>query len=116
MPFACSAPAAKRLLYTGELIDAAEAQRIGLVDEVLSADAVEARVAELCATLASRSLLTQAGTKEMVSAVLAHGSVPAELAESWAREVAAAPDPQEGVNAFVERRAPNFTWTERTQG
>ena len=108
-------PAAKRLLYTGDLIDAAEAHRIGLVDELLPADAVEGRVVALCATLAERSLLTQAGTKEMVAAVLSHGSVPAELAESWAREVAAAPDPQEGVNAFVERRAPHFTWTERTQ-
>lgn len=108
-------PAAKRLLYTGDLIDATEAHRIGLVDELLPADAVEARVAELCATLSERSLLTQAGTKQMVAAVLAHGSVPAELADSWAREVAAAPDPQEGVNAFVERRAPRFTWTERTQ-
>jgi enoyl-CoA hydratase/carnithine racemase len=109
-------PAAKRLLYTGDLIDGEEALRIGLVDELLPADAVEARVDELCTTLAARSLLTQAGTKEMVAAVLAHGTVPAELAESWAREVAAAPDPPEGVNAFVERRAPNFTWTERTQG
>ncbi len=107
-------PAAKRLLYTGDLVDAAEALRIGLVDELLPVDAVEARLAQLCATLAERSLLTQAGTKEMVAAVLAHGSVPADLAASWAREVAAAPDPQEGVAAFVERRAPNFTWTGRT--
>ena len=107
-------PAAKRLLYTGDLIDAAEAHRIGLVDELVAPDAVEARVAELCATLAQRSLLTQAGTKEMVAAVLAHGSVPADLAASWAREGAAAPDPQEGVAAFVERRPPQFTWTERT--
>lgn len=106
-------PAAKRLLYTGDLIDATEAHRIGLVDELLPADRVEARLDELCATLASRSLLTQAGTKEMVAAVLAHGSVPAELAASWAREVAAAPDPQEGVLAFTERRPPNFTWTQR---
>ena len=108
-------PAAKRLLYTGDLIDASEAHRIGLVDELLPPDEVEARVAALCATLAERSLLTQAGTKEMVAAVLAHGSVPADLAASWAREVAAAPDPAEGVAAFVERRAPNFTWSERTQ-
>ncbi|MFZ4720602.1 MAG: enoyl-CoA hydratase/isomerase family protein [Ilumatobacteraceae bacterium] len=109
-------PAAKRLLYTGELIDAAEAHRVGLIDELLPADAVAARVEQLSATLAERSLLTQAATKEMVAAVLAHGSVPADLAEEWAREVAAAPDPQEGVAAFVERRAPQFTWTERTQG
>lgn len=106
-------PAAKRLLYTGDLIDATEAHRIGMIDELLSVDQVEARVAALCATLAERSLLTQAGTKEMVAAVLAHGSVPADLAASWAREVAAAPDPQEGVLAFTERRAPRFTWTGR---
>ncbi|MBU6317169.1 MAG: enoyl-CoA hydratase/isomerase family protein, partial [Acidobacteria bacterium] len=103
----------KRLLYTGDLIDATEAHRIGMVDELVAADEVEARVQALCATLAERSLLTQAGTKEMVAAVLAHGSVPAELAASWAREVAAAPDPQEGVLAFTERRSPRFTWTGR---
>jgi enoyl-CoA hydratase/carnithine racemase len=106
-------PAAKRLLYTGDLIDAAEAHRIGLVDELVALDALEARVAQLCATLAERSLLTQAGTKSMVGAVLAHGSVPADLADQWAREVAAASDPAEGVAAFVERRPPNFTWTHR---
>ncbi len=107
-------PASKRLLYTGDLIDAAEAHRIGLVDELWSADEIDARLSQLCATLAERSLLTQAGTKEMISAVLAHGSVPADLAASWAREVSAAPDPQEGVAAFVERRPARFTWTART--
>ncbi len=107
-------PTAKRLLYTGDLIDGREAHRIGLVDELLPTDEVEARVAELCTTLAERSLLTQAATKEMIAAVLAQGSVPAELADQWVREVAAAPDPEEGVAAFVARRPPRFTWTERT--
>lgn len=108
-------PAAKRLLYTGDLVDADEALRIGLVDEVHTAAAVEERIDALCATLADRSLLTQAATKEMVAAVLAHGSVPAELADRWAREVAAAPDPAEGVAAFGERRAPRFRWSGPTQ-
>jgi enoyl-CoA hydratase/carnithine racemase len=108
-------PAAKRLLYTGDLIDAREAHRIGLVDELLPSDEVEARVAELCATLVERSLLTQAATKEMIAAILTHGSVPADLADEWAAEVAAAPDPEEGVAAFVERRPPRFRWTVRTQ-
>ena len=106
-------PAAKRLLYTGDLVDAAEAHRIGLVDELWSADDIDRRVAVLCDTLTQRSLLTQAGTKAMVAAVLAHGSVPADLADQWAREVAAAPDQVEGVAAFVEKRAPRFTWTTR---
>ena len=42
-------PAAKRLLYTGDLIDAAEAHRIGLVDELLPADEIEARAGRSCA-------------------------------------------------------------------
>jgi len=96
-------------------MDADEALRIGLVDELHSGDAVEERLDALCSTLSQRSLLTQAATKEMVAAVLAHGSVPAELADRWAREVAAAPDQVEGVAAFSERRAPNFRWSGPTQ-
>ena len=107
-------PAAKRLLYTGDLIDADEAWRIGLVDEVHEPAAVDERVEEFCATLASRSLLTQSATKEMIAAVLAHGAVPADLADHWARTVAIAPDPDEGVAAFLERRPPHFTWTPST--
>jgi len=107
-------PAAKRLLYTGDLIDVDEALRIGLVDEVHDASSIEERVDELCSTLAARSLLTQAATKEMIAAVLAHGSVPADLADHWARIVASAPDPDEGVAAFLERRPPHFTWSPST--
>lgn len=103
-------PAAKRLLYTGDLIDAEEALRIGLADELLAADAMEARLAELCATLAQRSLLTQAATKEMIAAITEHGVVSADLADSWAREVAVSGEMAEGVAAFTERRAPAFPW------
>jgi hypothetical protein len=49
----------------------------------------------------------------MITAILAHGAVPADLADEWAAEVAAASDPEEGVAAFVERRPPRFRWTTR---
>ena len=104
-------PAARKLLYTADLIGADEALHLGLIDELLPADRAEARLAELCATLAERSLLTQAATKEMIGAVLRHGAVPADLADAWAREVAVAGDPAEGVAAFAERRPPRFTWS-----
>ena len=106
-------PAAKRLLFTGDLIDATEALRIGLVDEVCAAGEVEQRVAALSDTLTERSLLTQAATKEMVAAVLEHGSVPSDLADAWNREVTASGEMAEGVAAFSERRRPNFPWRRR---
>jgi len=106
-------PAAKRLLFTGDLIDAAEALRIGLVDEVCAPGDVDDRVDALCSTLAERSLLTQAATKEMVAAVLEHGSVPMSLADQWNRELAASGEMAEGVAAFSERRRPDFPWRGR---
>lgn len=106
-------PAAKRLLYTGDLIDAEEALRIGLADELHSADAIEGRLAELCATLAQRSLLTQAATKEMIAAITEHGVVSADLADTWSREVTVSGEMAEGVAAFTERRAPQFPWNGR---
>lgn len=106
-------PAAKRLLFTGDLLDDAEAVRIGLVDEVWAPSEVDDRVTELCATLASRSLLTQAASKEMVAAVLEHGSVPSSLADAWNHEVAMSGELAEGVAAFTQRRTPQFPWRGR---
>jgi len=103
-------PAAKRLLFTGDLIDATEAHRIGLVDEMLAVDAIETRLDELCATLAQRSLLTQAATKEMIAAITESGVVCDELAQRWADEVTTSGEMAEGVAAFQQRRAPNFPW------
>lgn len=103
-------PAAKRLLFTGDLIDAAEALRIGLVDEVVEPGQLDERVAALCGTLASRSLLTQAASKEMVAAVLADGSVPVSMAARWAHEAESSGETAEGVAAFRERRLPRFPW------
>ena len=52
----------------------------------------------------------------MIAAAIEHGVVPADLADTWAREVASAPDTAEGVAAFVERRAPHFPWKHRADG
>ncbi|MBB1247261.1 enoyl-CoA hydratase/isomerase family protein, partial [Streptomyces durbertensis] len=62
------ASTAKYLLYSAELINAERALRVGLVDEVLPAEALPARVAEFTATLTARSRLTQAVAKEFTDA------------------------------------------------
>ncbi|MER7291206.1 enoyl-CoA hydratase-related protein, partial [Streptomyces lydicus] len=102
---------AKYLLFSGELIDCARALRTGLVDEVLAEGELAKRVAEFSAVLASRSLLTQTAAKE-----LANGTwdvPPAEAEERgahWAAQARASGDTAEGAAAFLERRAPRFTW------
>jgi enoyl-CoA hydratase/carnithine racemase len=101
----------KRLLFTGELIDAHEALRIGLVDEVVSAAEGEERLATLTGVLAARSLLTQAATKSMVAEVAAHGVVPRDVQDHWRQVAAEAGDSAEGIAAFVEKRSPRFTWS-----
>jgi enoyl-CoA hydratase/carnithine racemase len=101
----------KRLLFAGELIGAQEAFRLGLVDEVVDAADAEARLATFTGVLAARSLLTQAATKSMVAAIVAHGHVPQALESYWTMEATSATDSAEGIDAFVEKRPARFTWS-----
>ncbi|MFE8955862.1 enoyl-CoA hydratase/isomerase family protein [Streptomyces althioticus] len=94
---------AKYLLFSGELIGTERALRTGLVDEVLPAGALDGRVTEFTRVLASRSLLTQAAAKEF-----ADGRTGRD--DHWHKAAAAGEDTAEGVAAFLERRAPRFTW------
>ncbi|MBA0052273.1 enoyl-CoA hydratase/isomerase family protein [Streptomyces sp. AJS327] len=96
---------AKYLLFSGELIDAARALRTGLVDETHPAGHLADRVAEFTGTLARRSGLTQAAAKECVD-----GRADPERVADWRRTATESGEATEGVTAFLERRAPRFTW------
>ena len=100
---------AKELLYTGRIIDAAEAERIGLVDKVVPPDELESTVTELAETIASKSpviirLLKKAITRGMYS------NLPDGLAydKSTFSLCFATEDHYEGITAFLEKRQPEF--------
>lgn len=101
---------AKYLLFSAELIGTERALRTGLVDEVWAPDALDGRVAEFAAALASRSLLTQVAAKEFAGGA----AVPRERAAHWAGQGDA--ELAEGRAAFLERREPRFTWRVPVRG
>lgn len=104
------APATKYLLYTADLIDAAHALRVRLVDELTTAEDLTPRVTALAGTVATRSQMTIRASKEIVDAITT-GTDVTTLAATWRTAALAGPDAAEGIAAFTERRQPNFTWT-----
>jgi enoyl-CoA hydratase/carnithine racemase len=97
----------KYLLFSGELIDAPTALRVGLVDRLIPAEDLEAEVHRFADVLASRSALSQRATKEVVADLTAGGDGEGVVVR-WYRETIATGELAEGVAAFAERRPPRF--------
>ena len=97
---------AKRILFTGALLDAAEAQRIGLVDQL--AEAPEAAAGTLAHDIAANAPSSNRGNKALVARVLA-GDIDDDAASAALFEAAFdGPDFAEGLAAFRARRPPRF--------
>jgi enoyl-CoA hydratase len=101
---------AMRMILTGEPISAAEALRIGLVQEVVPASDLMPRVRKVAARIAEKSPVALAAAREATRAAL-HTSLAEGLrVESGLYLLAfASADKVEGVRAFLEKRAPQFT-------
>src|SRR6056297_154522 len=100
---------AMRLVLSGEIIDAEEASDIGLVDEALAADEFDERVYELAGRMASKSPLALELAKKAVKAssrMDLESGIEYE-AELFAQLFASA-DKNEGIDAFLEDREPEW--------
>ena len=99
------------LLFTGRWMDAAEAQRWGLANEVLPADKLEDRVWEIARLLAGGPPLVFAAIKEVAREA---ESMDFQEAMNWITKrkfrtvdmLYGSEDNQEGFKAFAEKRAP----------
>lgn len=93
---------AKRILFTAQLIDAAEAHRIGLVD-ILDGDALA-----LAETIAASSPHTTRETKAMIRRILDGQAEDDDDTRSLFADAFRLPDFAEGVAAFLAKRRPRF--------
>jgi enoyl-CoA hydratase/carnithine racemase len=104
--------AAMEMLLTGDLVDAARARELGLVNRVVPEAGLDAAVAALAGQIAGKSPLTLAIGK---AAFYRQAELPLAEAYAYASDVMVrnmlARDAAEGIDAFLEKRPPVWTGT-----
>jgi enoyl-CoA hydratase/carnithine racemase len=104
--------AAMEMLLTGELIDAARARELGLVNRVVADGELDTAVAALAGQIAAKSPLTLAIGKEAFYRQIEMGldDAYAYVSEVMTRNMLAR-DAAEGIDAFLTRRQPIWSGT-----
>jgi len=104
--------AAMEMLLTGDLVSAADAQRIGLVNRVVPAGTERDEALKLARQIASKSALTVKIGKDAFYRQLEMSLADAyRYASDVMVENMLARDAEEGIGAFIEKRAPD--WEDR---
>ena len=100
---------ALHLILSGEMIDAAEALRIGLVNEIVSASALIGRAEQILKKIAANAPIGVKFALEAVNKGMETSQGEGLLLEaSYFGLCAATQDKNEGTAAFLEKRAPQF--------
>ena len=100
---------AKELMFFGDALIAADAERLGLVNRVVPAQDLQKTAREWAERLAAGPTRALALTKQLVNASLDTDRATAFAAEAAAQEInMTTADANEGVASFVERRSPHY--------
>jgi len=96
----------KELIYTAKMIEAEEAKAIGLVNHIVEPEELLNRAQELAEQIAANAPLTIQVTKESIRRVVLHRRPPKD--EELILKCYMSDDFKEGVNAFLEKRKPQW--------
>lgn len=100
---------AKELIFTGDMISADEAHRIGLVDEVYPAEELMEKAMEMANKIASKSGPSIASAKELINRGLdVNLSAGCDFEKMHFGNLYGGGDAVEGLKAFLEKRPPKF--------
>ena len=107
---AMGARASHRYFLTAERFSAAEAHRVGLVHEVVAADALDAKVSELTSALVSASPNAVRACKRLVQDVAEREIDDALVAHTVAgiADIRSSAEGKEGVQSFLQKRKPSW--------
>lgn len=101
-------PASRRYFVTAERFDAATAKALGFVHEVVAADTLDAKVAEIVAALVANGPAAVKACKRLVRDLAGRPIDSALRADTASRiaDVRASAEGREGVQSFLNKRAP----------
>ncbi len=99
----------KALLMTARMTMADEALRIGLVNELYSADEISEQVEQQAQKFAERAPLTVKAAKEVVNRILEERRPPADASDDWIKTCYGSDDFKAAVNKFINKTP--FQWT-----
>ena len=101
---------AKRMILCGERVDAETAQKIGLVEEVVPSGAAKDRALELAKSVGKQSPPAVAACKSLIQSARS-GNIAGAYTVERDRfvDLFDTSDQSEGVNAFLEKRPPEWT-------
>lgn len=100
---------AAEMMFTADPVDAATAERIGLINRVVPADKLMDEASALAARLAKAAPISLALAKRALNRTFDMGLAEALDYEAQLQSIAGrSNDHKEGVAAFIEKRAPNF--------
>jgi len=101
---------ARDLLLTGKIINADEAQRFGMVNEVVSAERLLPRAQEIAAQLIENSPASLTATKRLLNDFGGHDlNAQLQLAVKENAAIRSTDDFREGISSFLEKRKPQWS-------
>ena len=103
---------ARRMLFLGELLPAAELHRLGGIEEVVPAGTAEGRACELAAEMAGKSPIGLRLAKESILRIEGEEMMDNYRTENdYTSRLRAYHDSDEALAAFNEKRQPKWTWS-----
>ena len=99
---------AKELLYTAKLITAEEGQEIGLIDYIYPMEEIEEKCLEFSERIICKSSVANNGIKQVIQSIIDGENEETKAIEELILDSFSSDDYKEGIQAFLEKRKPNF--------